>query len=452
MKRKLFWTIFILFVFFATGVFVFDRLYFFNQINENTESELETIASSIIASNLSIDVLNKFETTDDIVRDLLEDQRIDRSVRIFDPHGQLVFNNDLARDIEDTYSPQTWSEIVVGGHRLKRLTINTGEYILEVGLFLDPKIDRMKSQLNQLLVSLVVILILASIIAVLASEMIMRPLNNLGVFFVNYNLRHQADKSREKLAGEDIESLKLLSKSEDEVSVLARSLLTFLDQTAAERTKKSKDLHFLAHELKTPLSHIVIGLESLKSSEKDPGQLARMDRLMQTCKNLSLFIKDYLRVASIRSASRDSLQVSALHVEKVIQEIAEQINPVDFKRLSFDIKAPLTVLAERYHLESLIQNLISNALTYSENDVHVVLSNGELSISDSGAGFSEKSLQQMGEPFNRSGLEGSSGLGLTYCFEICRLYSWDLRHLRDNNKTTMSVSFNRDSIFEKNLS
>ena len=173
---------------------------------------------------------------------------------------------------------------------------------------------------------------------------------------------------------------------------------------------------------------------------------------MQTCKNLSLFIKDYLRVASIRSASRDSLQVSALHVEKVIQEIAEQINPVDFKRLSFDIKAPLTVLAERYHLESLIQNLISNALTYSENDVHVVLSNGELSISDSGACFSEKSLQQMGEPFNRSGLEGSSGLGLTYCFEICRLYSWDLRHLRDNNKTTMSVSFNRDSIFEKNLS
>jgi len=67
---------------------------------------------------------------------------------------------------------------------------------------------------------------------------------------------------------------------------------------------------------------------------------------------------------------------------------------------------------------------------------------------DSGPGFNEKSLAQIGEPFNRSGLEESSGLGLTYCYEICKLYSWTIEHKRIDNKTTMEVTFSKDSIFE----
>jgi hypothetical protein len=52
----------------------------------------------------------------------------------------------------------------------------------------------------------------------------------------------------------------------------------------------------------------------------------------------------------------------------------------------------------------------------------------------------------MGHPFNRSGVEGSTGLGLTYCFEICKLYEWSLQHERLNGKTILKVIFNRDSI------
>jgi hypothetical protein len=37
-------------------------------------------------------------------------------------------------------------------------------------------------------------------------------------------------------------------------------------------------------------------------------------------------------------------------------------------------------------------------------------------------------------------------LGLTYCFEICKLYEWSLNHERKDDKTSLRVEFNRDSI------
>jgi signal transduction histidine kinase len=446
LKRKLFWIIFFLLVAFTAVVFTFDRLYFFNQFNENIESELETIASTIIASNLSVDVLTKFESTDDIVRDLLEHQRLDRSIRIFDLHGELVFSNELAQNITGSYSKQTWSEIVVDNHQLKRLTINAGEYILEVGIFVDSKIKRAKDQLNRILFVMCIALLLALLLAFIASEMLVRPLNKLSAFFVTYNLKDHLRDASEKTITENTEALRRLTHNEDEVSALARSLLSLLDKNAQERDRKDKDLYFLAHELKTPLSHIVIGLESLKLNEINPAQQEKFDRLLLICKNLSIFIKDYLRIAAIRFASKDQLQVSALKLEKTIQNIYDQLKIEDKSRVRVEIKNDLTVAAEPHHLESLIVNLISNALKYSDKEVDVRLESNTLTVTDLGPGFSEKSLANMGQPFNRSGAEGSSGLGLTYCFEICKLYEWSLNHERKDDKTSLRVEFNRDSI------
>ena len=448
MRRKLFWISFLLFASFTVSIFIFDRLYLLKQIDEVTESELETIASSIIASNLSIDVLYKFESTDDIIRDLLEDQRIDRSVRIFDTDGELVFNNDLAKDITEPYSKQTWSEIRVAHHRLKRLTINTGQYILEVGLFLDSRLVHTQERLNQILLVLSGILALATLIAFFASKVIMRPLNDLGSFFVNYNQRHNTERSDSEIAGDDIKTLQLLATSEDEVSVLARSLLTFLNKASDERSRRNNDLYFLAHELKTPLSHLVIGLESMRSTSAEPAQAATIERLLEICRNLSIFIKDYLRIASVRSANKEALNLSALRLDRILSGLLEKISSEDLKRINLNIASRITILAESHHIESLALNLISNALKYSSGEIEITVKDDYFEVRDRGAGFSEKSLEQIGKPFNRSGLDQSTGLGLTYCFEICTLYGWKISHRRENSQTIMSVQFSPDSIYE----
>ncbi len=446
MKRKLFWTTFLTLITFTLIVFVVDRFYFLSQIESHAQRELETIASTIIASDLSLEVLNKFETTDDIISDLIDDERIDRTIRIFTPEQELVFSNELGRSIVDTISPQTWSEITVNNHKLKRLTLTTGQFTLEVGLFLDIQINETKALLNQISIILVLVVALASIIAYYSTQFTMRPLNQLGQFFVNYNQRHLLNHSKDELAAEDRKALELLARTKDEVSVLAKNLLSFLDQTHLEQAKKNQDLSFLAHELKTPLSHIFIELESLQKQNTDPKSTERITRLLSLNHRLSLFIKDYLRVASVRSSVLESLQLSAIKLDRLIKTNVDNLSTTNRQRIHLMIDHEITVLAESHHLESLAVNLISNALKYSKDEVIVRLMSHGLSVTDSGEGFSPSILQQMGRPFNRSHSEESTGLGLTYCFEICRLYHWSIEHRRTNGQTEMTVTFNADSI------
>lgn len=447
MKRKFFWTSFFIFILFISTVFVFDRLYLIHQNEENIRSELESMASTIIASDLSIEVLNKFETTDDIIRDILENERIDRTIRIFNNNKDLVFNNDLAKEIDDGISKDTWSEVDVSGHKLKRLTIETENLTLEVGLFFDSKLGQIKSHLNQIAIILFVILILALIVSQIMSKLIMRPLNDLGQFFINYNMRRSAGKiSNQNI--KDVEILKLLSNSQDEVSILAKSLLSFLNQIQVEEDKKNRDIFFLAHELKTPLSHLVIGLESLKQEAQDIHKNIQIDRLLNICRNLSIFIKDYLRIAAINTSPLEALQISAIHINRVIENSIESLNTKEKTRVQFNKRNDLVVLTELHHIESLIINLLSNALKYSTDEVFIDITSNQLIVSNSGAGFSEKALKHIGEPFNRSGLEESSGLGLTYCFEICKLYGWSIQHQKDSidNKTKMIVEFKSSDV------
>lgn len=446
MKRKLFWTIFLTLISFTLIVFIVDRFYFLNQIENHSQRELETIASAIIASDLSIDILNQFENTDEIVTDLIDGERMDRTIRIFTPAKELVFSNELGRSIVDTISSQTWSEITVNNHQLKRLTLTTGQYTLEVGLFLDTQISQTNAFLNQIGVILLLVVILASFIAYYSTRLTMRPLNQLGSFFVNYNQRHLLDHTKDQLAEEDRKSLELLALTKDEVSVLAKNLLSFLDQTHLEQAKKNQDLSFLAHELKTPLSHIFIELEALQKQNADPGSNERISRLLSLNHRLSLFIKDYLRVASVQSMTLESLQLSAIKLDRLIKTVVDNLSAQNQKRVRTIIDTEITVLAESHHIESLVNNLISNALKYSKEEVSVVLSSHSLSVTDSGEGFSAVALQQIGRPFNRSNLEESTGLGLTYCFEICRLYHWSIEHRRDSGKTSMTVTFNADSL------
>ncbi len=445
MKRKFFWTTFITLLLFIASVFIVDRIYFYNLIESNSQSELETIASSIMASDLSLEVLNKFETTDDIIRELIDNQRIDRTIRIFTPLGELTFSNNLGQELPADISPDTWSKVDVRGQKLKRLTIKTDQYILEVGMFLDTQIIKTQKYLFQILSILGFIVILSSFIAFFITKLTMKPLNQLGQFFVEYNQKNYLKKSQDHMTDSDLMTLHLLSKSKDEVSILAKSLISFLNKIRTEQAKKSQDLSFLAHELKTPLSHIFIELESLKNTNTDTNLANSIEQLLYLNKKLSVFIKDYLRIASVRAITLDSLQLSAVRLNRQLDELVKNMTLVESKRIIFNPKSDITLFIEPHHIESLLSNLISNALRYSNEQIEIITNVDSLIIVDHGAlGFSAAAIQNLGRPFNRSNLAESTGLGLTYCFEICSLYKWTLTHERINHSTYMSVQFNSE--------
>lgn len=447
MKFKLFRLFFLILIAFATSVILINRYYLSQQLKKITKIELETIASTLIASNLSISVLNKFEATDDIIRDLLDQQRLDRTIRIFNSAGQIVFANDLAHNIEQPASPDGWSDISVNGHQLRRLTISHTNYTLEVGLFLDSEVQQMQAELNQVVVLLLIVLLLSLLFAYFATQTTIRPLHQLGTFFVNYNQRHATHAEVYKLADDDRLALQKLSLSDTEVAQLAKSLLSFLEKSSNERSRKERELFLLAHELKMPLSHIFIELEKLSAETKDEALQKKISYLLLLNKNLSSFIQNYLRVASVQSATTETLQLSASRLDQLIEAYMTTLPSHVRIRIRLSVMESTVVLSETHHLESLISNLIANALKYSETDIKIVVDKSSFTVTDYGPGFSPTALENMGKPFNRSSLSESTGLGLTYCFEIARLYGWKIHHSRINDTTTMTVQFNEESLF-----
>lgn len=444
MKSKFFWNSFFIFLFFSVSLFIVDRFYLFHQAEENVKQELQSMASTIIASEMSLKVLNSYEVTDDVIRDLLENERIDRTIRVFSTTGEPLFFNDLAKSINQPISTETWSDIEVAGRHLKRLSLDTPDYTLEVGLFIDPLLSQMKTHTNQMAFFFILILLISLGVSFMSATALMAPLNKLGQFFVNYNNRTSDDANQNLSLKQDRDFLKVLSNSDAEISNLANGLLGFLDRIEGERSKKQQDLYFLAHELKTPLAQLIFGLESLK------GEKEQVQRLLEICKNLSEFIKNYLRIAAIRAQPKESLQISAIKLVSIIKKIELQLTEAEKKRLIYDSEKEMTVFAENQLFESLLQNLISNALKYSEKNVNIVTDNNSIQIIDEGSGFSEIALTNLGQPFNRSSNEESTGLGLTYCFEICRLFNWKLSHERKNAKTILRIEFDRESLPDSN--
>ncbi len=444
MKDKLFWTFFLVYLFSIAAIFSVDRFYLFRQAEVNIKNDLEVMATALIASKLSVDTFNSFEDTDDVIHDLLQNQRLDRTIRVFTTQKDLIFFNELARQLTDEPSSAHWSEFTISNRHLKRLTISTKGYILEVGLFIDPMLSDIRTQTNQILIILFIILIAGIIISYFATKSAMQPLNQLADFFNNHSKKNK--KQTSILLHQDRMFLTSLMHSNDEISTMSKSFISLIDNVQIEQDKKEKDLYFLAHELKTPLAQLIFGLEDQIKTTKDMQNKEKLDRLFHICRNLSEFIKNYLRIASLRIQTKSDLQLSAVNAEYLLKSVLETFSENEKSRIQILNMSSLIIITEIQFFESIVQNLMTNALKYSTQEITIEINNNTICFIDSGLGFSESTLKNIGQPFNKSNLNESTGLGLAYCYEICNLLNWKLTHERQEDKTTMRLIFDNESL------
>lgn len=114
------------------------------------------------------------------------------------------------------------------------------------------------------------------------------------------------------------------------------------------------------------------------------------------------------------------------------ESIALMVEPAKNKGigLSYDISADINVFADRNMLQTIIRNLVSNAMKFTSKGGKVNLSakptsgkSIEVSIMDTGIGMNQLMLDNLFIPngkTNRKGTEGepSTGLGLMICKEF----------------------------------
>ena len=132
-----------------------------------------------------------------------------------------------------------------------------------------------------------------------------------------------------------------------------------------------------------------------------------------------------------------ALKRQEFEIGELLREVTGRLGPLFGARpIELETERGLTVQADPFLIERVIENLLSNAARHTPEGTRVdVSARGEdgsvaVSVSDSGQGLSEEDARHLGERFFRAGDINSRskglGLGLALVREILELHGTDL--------------------------
>lgn len=183
----------------------------------------------------------------------------------------------------------------------------------------------------------------------------------------------------------------------------------------------------MIHDMKTPLTSIIMALKFLRSGKLDNRQEMK-DKYFDIAENEA----DHLltltnKVLTISKLENHKLEMNRTEVEltPIIDKLTEKFKAKSQKTVNFitDIKAE-TAYADAEYLEEVLSNLIDNSIKYSGESVEVRISTARddrytvLKVHDNGFGISDKDIHLIFRKYERASAakrnrrKGASGFGL----------------------------------------
>ncbi len=252
------------------------------------------------------------------------------------------------------------------------------------------------------------------------------------------------------------ENYGLISNKNRELEMARHAIQLQLDELQRVGKYRSDFLANMSHELRTPLNSILI-LAKLISENRDNNLTRKQVEFAEVIHNsgndLLKLINEVLDLTKIE-AGKLSLEVMdfdprQLDLKPVFQEIAKEKN-ILFE-VSYDENLPETISSDKFRIEQVLKNLLSNAFKFTEKGgkvslaVQVPKSTKMLqsmtlkeadkiiafSVSDSGVGIAVKDQKVIFDAFKQADSSttrkyGGTGLGLSICKELAQLLGGEL--------------------------
>jgi PAS domain S-box-containing protein len=188
--------------------------------------------------------------------------------------------------------------------------------------------------------------------------------------------------------------------------------------------RKNDFIGMVSHELKTPLTSLnaIIQVANAKLKTSDDQFLAgAMDKANTQVKRMSTMINGFLNISRLESG-KILIEKSYFNIQELVGEIAEEMKlSVNSHRIGLEQCAPTEVYADRDKINSVISNLISNAVKYSAKDTTIQISckvtqkEIVVSVSDEGIGIKPSDAGKIFDRYYRvesSNTRHISGFGI----------------------------------------
>ncbi len=206
-----------------------------------------------------------------------------------------------------------------------------------------------------------------------------------------------------------------------------------LEQSESDRQRYQQAIHFVTHEMRSPLTAIQGSSELMgryNLSEEKRKQMAQM--INNESKRLAKMIQTFLDIERLTDGQME-LRSEPFELTPLLQACTERARVLaERKNIRIELKEPAedwTLRGDRELMEYAVYNLLTNAVKYSPADTLVTVetegsaSEARVNVIDQGMGMDEKELRNIGRKFYRtrraeaSG-EAGTGIGLSLVQQI----------------------------------
>lgn len=299
-----------------------------------------------------------------------------------------------------------------------------------------PKVDLEEDIMHGLMIQFVLIFAALSI-----SLFIM-------MMFLTKRIWHPFDDTLKKMERFNLEKSEMPSfiSTDTKEFVRLNEAVTQLMQRDLQTYKNRKEFtENASHELQTPIAIFQSKLDLLLQEDLNEKAAKIVSELYSVSNRVSRLNKNMLLLAKIENQLYDKMEQINLteYLGKNLSLFSDLYTEHPIKLMNqIPENGSLKIEANQTLLDSLITNLIVNAIRHSKQDcsVNLILKSGSLIIeNDSDKG--ELNEKELFNRFNSSNYKQGNGLGLAIVKAICDYHGWQINYVFDEGKHTFRIDF-----------
>lgn len=255
---------------------------------------------------------------------------------------------------------------------------------------------------------------------------------------------------------DNLKSRILLPQNQDELYVLSQTINNLLDRIENTIEREKQFTSDASHELRTPLTIIKGTLEVLIRKPRNHSEYEEKINFCITEVDRLNHLVDQLLLLARFENQKKGLKIEKTLLNAVILEtLSRHSSIIQSKNIEVTtiLESDYYLATDSYLLSIIINNLVSNALKYSQEkarlEVKVGILDGSLicQITDTGIGIPPEDLQKIYDQFYRSksnehiDIKGT-GLGLSIVKRLCLLLNIDINiSSQEHIGTIVSLKF-----------
>lgn len=243
-----------------------------------------------------------------------------------------------------------------------------------------------------------------------------------------------------------------LSPLPHELNTIAGALNRLLKRIRLMRIREKRFIADAAHELRTPLAVLDLHAQNALTADNIEDRQEALSHLRSGVARSTRLVTQLLTLARLEPEEEALPDYRHTHLLREVRETLAKLSPLATERgqqllLEADERAAWLMLEEPGAIETLVQNLVGNAIQHSPNrsvisiTLAAMAQGFQLIVDDQGPGIPLSERKKVIERFQRSGPSAGSGLGLSIVERLVTRHGGTLQ-LEDSPSAGLRVIIN----------